>query len=357
MTTVLGRYIMRQVLIGTALAVVLLVALDAVFALIDELRDTGRGNYGLTEALLYVALTLPRRMYDMLPPAALLGGLLWLGNLAANSELTAMRAAGMTLGRFIGWVMQAGLVVVVVMVVVGEFFAPAAESRAQNLKASAFDEQLSVSPIGLWARDGQRMVQADAVLPGNRLIGVRIIEVDANREPREITRAQSAQYVDGAWRLLGVERSRLSLERVEPERLEEEVIERLIAPEYFDILVVEPSQMAAQNLARYIDYLQENRLDSAPYEVAFWQRLTLPASTFVMLLLAIPFLFGSQREGGAGRRLFIGIAIGVSFAIVMRAMTHLGLVYNLPPVVAASLPVVLFLILALVALQRMGRQT
>ncbi|WP_019627183.1 LPS export ABC transporter permease LptG [Thioalkalivibrio sp. ALJT] len=357
MTTVLGRYIMRQVLIGTVLAVVLLVALDAVFALIDELRDTGRGDYGLREALLYVALTLPRRMYDMLPSAALLGGLLWLGNLAANSELTAMRAAGMTLGRFIGWVMQAGLVVVVVMVVVGELFAPAAESRAQHLKASAFDEQLSVSPIGLWARDGSRMVQADTVLHGNRLIGVRIIEIGPDREPREITRVESAQYQDGAWQLQGVERSRLSLESVETEHVETETIERLIAPEYFDVLVVEPNQMAAQDLARYIDYLRDNRLDVAPYEVAFWQRITLPASTFVMLLLAIPFLFGSQREGGAGRRLFIGIAIGVSFAIVMRAMTHLGLVYDLPPVLAASLPVILFLGLALLALHRMAQRT
>ena len=100
--------------------------------------------------------------------------------------------------------------------------------------------------------------------------------------------------------------------------------------------------------------LQENRLDSAPYEVAFWQRLTLPASTWVMLLLAIPFLFGSQREGGAGRRLFVGIAIGVSFAIVMRAMTHVGLVFALPPVLAASAPVLLFLVAGLLGLRRVA---
>ena len=93
MTTVLGRYVIRQVLLGTVLAAILLVALDALFALIDELDDLGRGDYGMTELLAYVALTLPGRMYEMLPSAALLGGLLWLGNLAAHSELTAMRAA------------------------------------------------------------------------------------------------------------------------------------------------------------------------------------------------------------------------------------------------------------------------
>jgi lipopolysaccharide export system permease protein len=355
LTTVLGRYVIRQVLLGTVLAATLLVALDALFALIDELDDLGRGDYGMTELLAYVALTLPGRTYEMLPSAALLGGLLWLGNLAAHSELTAMRAAGMTLGRFIGWVMQAGLVIVVVMVGVGEFFAPAAESRAQHLKATAFDQQLSVGPIGLWARDGNRMVKADTVLPGNRLIGVRVIEVGDQGAPQVVTRAERARFVEGRWQLQGVARSRLSPQRVDVEHHEQQTIERLIAPEYFDVLVVEPGQMSGRVLLRYIGYLQENGLDSAPYEVAFWQRLSLPASTFVMLLLAIPFLFGSQRESGAGQRLFIGIVIGIAFAIVMRVLTHLGLVFQLPPLLAATLPVLLFLVIALAALHRVGR--
>ncbi len=356
MTTILGRYVMRQVLLGTVLAVFLLVALDLVFALIDELRDTGQGTYGLTEALLYLALTLPRRLYDMLPSAALLGGLLLLGNLAANSELTAMRAAGMTLGRFTGWVMQGGLVVVVVMVVLGEFVAPVAENRAQNLKAMAFDQQLSVSPIGLWARDGDRIVHADAVLPDRQLAGVRIIELGEHRQPRVLTRADRATYRNGEWELEAVRRSFPTPEGVTTEHLATEIIDHLIVPAYFSVLVVEPSQMAARDLARYIDYLSANRLDSAPYEVAFWQRFTLPASTWVMLLLAIPFLFGAQREGGAGRRLFIGIAIGVGFAIVMRAMTHVGLAFALPPWLAAAAPVVLFLGIALAALSRLRTQ-
>ncbi|MGM0552787.1 MAG: LPS export ABC transporter permease LptG [Pseudomonadota bacterium] len=353
MTTILGRYVIRQVLLGTALAVLLLVALDLVFALIEELRDTEQGTYGLIEALLYLALTLPRRLYDMLPSAALLGGLLLLGNLAANSELTAMRAAGMTLGRFTGWVMQAGLVVVLAMVALGEFVAPVAENRAQNLKAMAFDRQLSVSPIGLWARDGQRIVHADAVLPGQQLAGVRIIELGDDRRPRVLTRADRAIYRDGEWELEAVRRSFPTPDGVTTEQRATEVIEHLIVPAYFSVLVVEPSQMAARDLARYVDYLRTNRLDAAPYELAFWQRFTLPASTWVMLLLAIPFLFGAQREGGAGRRLFIGIGIGIGFLIVMRAMTHVGLAFALPPWLAATTPVLLFLGIALAALRRL----
>jgi lipopolysaccharide export system permease protein len=71
-----------------------------------------------------------------------------------------------------------------------------------------------------------------------------------------------------------------------------------------------------------------------------------------MLLLALPFLFGSQREGGAGRRLFIGLLLGVGFAIVMRVLTHMGMVYGLPPWLSASAPLWLFLGVALVLLRR-----
>lgn len=352
MTTVLGRYVIAHVLTGTLLVLLLLVALDAVFAMIGELGDVGRGNYGLWEALVYVLLTLPRRIYEMVPTAALLGSLLWLGNLAANSELTAMRAAGVTLGRLVFWVLQGGLIVVLGMVALGELVAPGAEARGQNLKTFAFDERLTVSRIGLWARDGNRIVHADAVLPGERLGDVRVIEMGPDRQVISITRARLASPKAGAWVLSDVERSELSATGVRAERLEEERVEQLLAPEYLGVLVIEPRQMAALDLFSYITYLRENQLDSAPYEVAFWQRLTMPASTWVMLLLAIPFLFGRQREGGAGRRLFIGVVLGVSFVLVMRVMTHMGMVYELPPWLAASAPLWLFLAIALVALSR-----
>ncbi len=352
MTTVLGRYVIAHVLTGTLLALLLLVALDAVFAMIGELGDVGRGGYGIWEAAAYVLLTLPRRIYEMVPTAALLGSLLWLGNLAANSELTAMRSAGVTLGRLVFWVLQGGLIVVLGMVALGELVAPGAEARGQNLKTFALDERLTVSRIGLWARDGNRIVHAEAILPGDRLSGVRVIEISPAGEVTEITEARQASFEDGAWVLTDVRRSRLSAAGVRAERVEHERVERLLSPEYLGVLVVEPRQMAALDLLAYISYLRENRLDSEAYEVAFWQRLTMPASTWVMLLLAIPFLFGRQREGGAGRRLFIGVVLGISFVLVMRVMTHMGMVYNLPPWLAASAPLWLFLAIAVVALNR-----
>lgn len=353
MTTLLGRYIIAQVLLGTTFALLLLVTLDGVFALIGEIGDIGRGRYGFLEALAYVLLTLPRRAYEMIPTAALLGGLLWLGNLAANSELTALRSAGVTLTQLVVWILQAGLLIVLAMLALGEIVAPNAEARAQNLKAFAFDERLSVGQIGLWARDGQRIIQADTLLPGQQLSGVRIFELDDHGQLSAVHHIERARFVEDAWVVDHWAQSRLTHQQVFPTWQEHGTLERLIAPDYFHVLVVEPRQMGALDLARYVRYLEENYLDAAPYAVAFWQRITLPASTWVMLLLAIPFLFGSQRDSGAGRRLFIGLVLGIGFVIIMRVLTHFGLVYNLAPWLAASAPLWIFLALALVGLKRL----
>jgi lipopolysaccharide export system permease protein len=349
---VLGRYVIRQMLLGTLAALLLLSTLDFVFALIAELGSVGRGQYGVSEAVAFTLLTLPRRMYELMPLAALLGSLLWLGNLANHSELTAMRAAGVSIRQVIFWVMQGGLFVVIIMLVTGEFLASRAEARANDLKIHATEERITTGPLGIWARDGQRIIRAQTLLPGQHLRDVRIFHLDSERRLLEITAARSAQHHPDGWQLEGVARTYLAPTATRIEHHESERQQRLLASEYLEVLVIEPRQMAALDLLRYIRYLRANNLSTSVYEVALWQRLTLPASTWVVLLLAMPFLFTHQRERGAGLRLFLGLLLGVGYTIVMRMMTHLGLVYDLPPWLAASAPMWIFLLLALLLMRR-----
>src|SRR3546814_5476436 len=68
----------------------------------DNLGSIGQGDYGVGTALLALLLTLPRRLYDLFPYAAVIGSLMGLGALAASSELTALRAAGLSRQRIGG---------------------------------------------------------------------------------------------------------------------------------------------------------------------------------------------------------------------------------------------------------------
>ena len=97
----LGRYIGRRVVAGTVWTLLVLITLLGFFFFIEELGDVGEGRYRTADAALYVLLILPRYAYEIFPVAALIGSLIGLGSLANHSELTAMRAGGMSLARIV----------------------------------------------------------------------------------------------------------------------------------------------------------------------------------------------------------------------------------------------------------------
>src|SRR6185436_17161873 len=104
---------------------------------IHELGDVGRGGYTITTALLFVALQLPSRMYELFPIAALIGTLFALAQLVASSEYTVMRVSGVSVPRMALMLVRVGLLFSVLTFAIGEFAAPPAEQLAQQLRAKA----------------------------------------------------------------------------------------------------------------------------------------------------------------------------------------------------------------------------
>lgn len=84
----------------------------------------------------------------------------------------------------------------------------------------------------------------------------------------------------------------------------------------------------------------------------------MPVSTVIMLLLAIPFVFGEIRSGGLGQRVFVGIMLGLFYGLMQGGLGyyglvgHLGALYGFPPFVSAALPGVIFLSLAIFLIRR-----
>ena len=103
MTGILSQYLMRTILTSTALVLVVLLALAGLFEFIAEL-DSVQEDYKTPQAILFAALRLPNLAFQMLPVAALIGSLLGLGALAANSEIIVMRSAGLSVRKLSGMV-------------------------------------------------------------------------------------------------------------------------------------------------------------------------------------------------------------------------------------------------------------
>lgn len=132
----LDRYIGSSVLIAILAVLGIILGLASLFAFIDEVGNVS-DTYTVWDVLSYVALTAPRRLYDMMPMAALIGCLIGLGSLASNSELTIMRAAGVSIGRIVWAVMKPMLLLMACSVLIGEYVAPPAETTAQANRALA----------------------------------------------------------------------------------------------------------------------------------------------------------------------------------------------------------------------------
>ncbi len=352
---VLDRYLARVVLTGTALALLVLVSIDAFFAFVGETGDIGLGDYGVGEAFRYVALTLPRRVYDLLTMALLLGSLMGLGTLASNSELVAIRAAGVPIASIIRAVLQAGLVVLVLGSLIGEFVVPPAEQYAQSQRSIDMSQRITFkSDYGFWARDGNSFIHIEQILPGDRLGGIRVYAFDEQHRLIQATKAEQAYYRDGQWLLEDVRQSSVDESGVETAITPAQAWDSLLSPDLLNVVVVKPENLSGRDLFRYVRYLEANELDSQRYRLAFWGKLTAPLGGVVMLFLAVPFVFGPLRSVGAGQRLLVGVMAGFGFFLLNQTMSHMGQVYQLDPLVSVLVAPMLFFTIGLIALRRFG---
>ena len=302
-----------------------------------------------------MVLTLPRRAFFLFPLAALVGTLVGLGVLASNLELSVMRTSGMSSMQISMAVMKAGLLLAVLSMLVGELLAPFAERLAQQRRSVAISDQLALNTnYGFWVRDGRSFINIRKVLPNNRMGNVYIYEFDADNRMRVATYAGEARFEGGEWFLYGIEQSEIYQDRVLRRSIKQAVWKSLFQPDLVNVVAVKPESLSAVGLTRYISYLRENELDTARYELAFWNKLVYPVATLVMIFLALPLVLGRLRSVGVGQRIVVGALVGIAFHVINQVSGDLGLVYGLSPMLSASLPTALFFIVGLVMMRRLA---
>ncbi len=351
---VFDLYIGRTILMYSLLVMGVLVALFTFITFIDELQDLGVGNYHFPQLLAYLGLSIPQRIYELFPMAALVGTMLGLSALAADSELVVMRASGLSLLQITSAVMKLGAVLVFAAVLIGELVTPFTETQAQQYRAQALEQGVKHSSHGIWMRDQTVFVSVDEVLPDLSLLNLRVFEFDDAQRLRSVVHAAEATYEEEQWRLSNVRQSLFEEDRVEAISADAAYWSSALTPKILSAFLVKPEQMSAWNLRRYISHLRENAQDPAQYELAFWQKLILPFATAVMVILAIPFAFRHLRSGGLGQSLFGGIMLGLGFYLANHGFGFYVLVYDVHPLIGALMPTVLFLGAALLMLRRVA---
>ncbi len=350
----IDRYVMSTVGGAMLLVMVVVLALDMIFALIAELDDA-RNDYQTLEALLYVLLTLPRRIYDYLPLGAFMGCLVGLGTLASSSELTVIRAAGVSVKRIVWSAMKPALLAVILGVLIGEYVAPPAERVAQSQKAVAQGAGQNVaSASGVWHREGDTFLHLNAVQPNGVLHGVSLFEFDPDRWLVSASFAERGIFQGDYWLLENVATTRLSDTEASQETYRSLRWDSGLSPEVLSVLIVKPENLSISGLYTYASYLGEQGLNAANYWLAFWKKVLMPLGTAVMVMVAISFIFGPLRSVTMGFRVFTGLIVGLLFKYMQDLLGPMSVVFGFNPVIAILLPIAINAVVGVVLMRRAG---
>jgi lipopolysaccharide export system permease protein len=343
-------YAARVVLGTVLLAWAVLTGLDLVISgLLPEIDDIGKGDYGLLEAVTYIAYTMPRRAYMMFPTAAVIGSLMGLGQLAASSELTALRALGLSRKRLSASVAMPLVVLTGLMMVVAQTLGPWAQRSGEMMRSAAISKDMVVAQYsGLWAREGDTFLNAHTGHERSErneswleLNDVRLFEFGPDGRLQSIAHAAIAEHRASGWLLRNVKRTyfedrAVTQTAVDEEHWDSNLDSAALAANASNIW--RPRYMSSADLKDGIEYRKRNQLDASEFEEHYWGHWFYPVNVLALCLAAIPFAFGSLRSGGMGRRLFLGVVFALGFWLLQNQVVKMAAVFRFDYRIAYLVP-------------------
>lgn len=344
------RYLMREIFAAIFLVLAAFIALFSFFDLINELRSVGKSGYQLSHALLYVTLKLPGIIYELIPIAVLIGTLYALSTLARHSEITVLRASGLTTRELLMTLFRVAGILVVLTFVVGEGLVPFSERLAQEVQAKAMSKVIAQSGFdtGLWLKDGRDFINIRKAMPDASLEKIRIYRFDQKNGLESVTDAAVATFQPpGRWVMTDVVRTILDGDTSRVERSETAEWYSAVTPDLLAVLMVSPERMSLYGLLNYNQHLSENRQKTERYEIAIWKKLVYPLAALVMVALALPFGYSHNRVGGVSLKIFAGVMLGILFYALNGLFSNLGIINSWPPFASATAPSAMFLVAAI----------
>ncbi len=350
-TKLIDHYIAKQILMMILVVLLVLSGLDSVFTLISEL-DNLAPHYHASQAMIFVLASTPSTLYEFIPVATLIGCLLALGNLANNSELIVMRAAGISVFGIIGRVLKPVIGLVIVSLLAGQFLIPLTEHFAQSYRELKLGGG-SVFRVkhGNWQRQGDEFIHIDTIAPNGVIHGITRYRF-SGEQLQEMSFSKQAQFSGKEWLMENQQRYELNNSRVEIHQWPQAVWRSQLTPEILELVVLKPEHLSITGLYRYADYMQQQGLRYLPYLLAFWKKVSQPLATLVMVLVAASFIFGPLRSVTMGLRMMVGLMAGLCFKYLQEFLSFASIVFNIQPWVASLVPIMIFAVLGFWLLRR-----
>ncbi len=363
MITTLNRYVFKAISLGVLLAVAIFLSLDVLIGFISQVNVVGRGDFTLGSALFYTLLTIPHSIYQNFPVSSVVGIMLGLGALAANSELVVMQSSGISRMKVAAIAMSTLVIWLLPMTLMGEYVVPPAKLLAESFRASKLDKDVGLGVnSGVWIRDGNIIFNATPVGNGYDersknivMNNVTVYELDDKLRVVKVSKAEKAIHKDDSWELQNIEVTEFVETGVVTKTIDWQLWPSRIEPEILGITHSRPKNLSIRDIIKYRNFQENKEHIPIKYDIALWSKITYPFLVIATALTGLPFLFGLLRSGGFGQRLLIGIMLGIVFNLVNRALLNMGEVFNMHPALVTLLPSSCIVLISLWVLKRQNR--
>ena len=350
------RYLTRRLIPPILLVVISTALLYVVADLSSNVEDMAKNHISVEVILAYYVNLVPQVFLDVTPFALMIAVLIVLTILERQQELTALKAAGISLYRLTVPILLVASVAASGLWILGELVVPNSNREAQRLLDQIKGRETTRTYRAsdrqwLLSRDGETLynfLRYDE--PSKTLIRFTLFRIDENMNLNFHLFTRRVTYMDGAW----IADSGW-FRQIFPDGADEYkkitgpmMLEIQEGPTYFGQEYRRPSEMSVGELRGYIDELLDSGYRPSGLIVRWHQKFAYPLSAFVMVLLALPFgLSRGGRRVSTMQGVAVALGLGIVYFIVVALFGKLGEVEILPPLIGAWAPVALAFLFAI----------
>ncbi|NJM49506.1 MAG: LPS export ABC transporter permease LptG [Sphingomonadales bacterium] len=347
---------MAKLFLVRTLAVLAMLVL--ILQTLDLLGESGKilavkGN-SQSDLWAYIGMRAPQIVARMLPFSVLLGTLITFTTLSQNSEVVAMKAAGLSAHQILAPLIVASLFVAITSFLFNDHIVAPATAKLKQWQDVEYGPVPADSGIktNIWVREGQDIINAQMVAAENgetKLTGVTVY-LRTQNVLSKVIKADSGVYRDRAWQLSNAQV--FNAGTLEKEQYAQLTIGKGITPDRFQYVKVDGEALGFFPLYSAIQGLKEGGRRTSSLESILWHKISGPLSALLMPLLAAVAAFGLARSGALFLRAVIGMALGFIYFVADNFALAMGNLGAYPPFIAAWAPFLLFFLIGETVLVR-----
>ena len=349
------RYIAKTLLSYTLVVLVVWLSIYSFFNFLTEINVVGQESYTILSAIKYIIFKMPEVTYSQASPVILLGCVLGMGHLATTNQLLIFRISGASILKITGITLKNALIFVIVIIAIGEVIAPMSSNFAELGRSNALGNiAVSTSQEGFWIRDGDNFINVKKNIDGKLFSGITVIQVNSSNKIERVIKSENAVFDGNSLDMSGSKIFSIDDSSVfdKISLKERNSYNKTVSfdQDLIDSLKKEPRDLTTWTIIKQIQFLSDNKLRSGVFEVELYKRLIKPVTLVAMILLAMLFIFGSTRDITLGRKIFFGVALGLSFEMLSRIASAMALSFDFNPLMSAVLPSTLVMLISITLL-------